>query len=87
MPTWIVSRAIPAKQPPDESKKSPPIWIIEARRSEASIFGAGTVIMRRAGKPMTFATREQAEIAAKRMKSDVESEFITFAVVKAPDDN
>jgi hypothetical protein len=75
------SRPVAAKQPDDEAKRSPS-FVILARRSPASIFGAAQSLITYGGKIRRFKSRETAEADARRMKADLDNDFVTFEVVE-----
>ena len=74
------ARSVTAKQEPDESKQLP-FYAIEIRRSAASMFGAASTVVTRAGRIRKFASREIAEAGARRMESDLSNDFLTFVVI------
>jgi hypothetical protein len=59
-----------------------PVFVIECRRSPASLFGAAAAILRSGGKPLVFDTREAAEAYAKELKVSIENEFLTYVVIE-----
>jgi hypothetical protein len=65
----------------DEPK---PVFIIECRRSEASIFGAATAILKSGGKPRTFTTREEAEQEAQALQEALAVDTVRYVVIEKP---
>jgi len=57
-------------------------FAIEAYRSKASVYGEARALVKRAGKPRTFATLEEAQAEAKRLQADLTVDTVTYSVVE-----
>jgi hypothetical protein len=73
--------SVAAKQPSDESQKSL-VYIIEVRRSVASIFGEAKAILKSGGKPRTFATLDEAQAEAKALQDALAVETVTYHAIQ-----
>jgi hypothetical protein len=84
MPTNnAITRAVPAKSPPDETQKSdPPRYAVLAVRDRRSMFGPAEAWVRAAGRIIRYETFEAANAAAAALNEAVEVELVSYKVVQ-----
>jgi hypothetical protein len=64
------------------AQKQHPTFAIEAYRSKASVYGEARALVKRAGKPRTFATFAEAQAEANRLQADLAVDTVSYSVIE-----